>query len=225
MGIESPEPVLTEQCAAQGFTNEGGVLNTIRLLKNISGLWIVQECKRVWAEQGEDLHFDTLDRIAEEAKPFVAVINPDDASFASPGDMPERIRDFCRKSGQQEPETKGEILRVALESLALRYRWVLERLEELKGGRIDVLHIVGGGTKNKFLNQLAADAVNRKVVTGPVEATAAGNVLMQMIAAGELSSLAEGRALVAASFPTETYEPKNPSAWDQAYAQFCRQVE
>lgn len=220
MGIETAEPVINDQSFRIPFTNEGGVCDTIRLLRNICGLWLVQECRRHWAEKGEAIDFGALQELAEAAEPFVAVIDPDDTSFEMPGDMPQRIRAYADASGQRVPESKGEILRTALESLALRYRWVLERLEELSGQSIDVLHVVGGGVQNELLNQFTANALQRPVIAGPVEATAAGNILMQMIASDELADLQAGRRLVASSFGTDTYEPCDKDAWDQAYTRF-----
>jgi sugar (pentulose or hexulose) kinase len=147
----------------------------------------------------------------------LAVINPDDDSFFHPGDMPERIRGYCQKTGQRVPQTKGEVLRVALESLALKYRWVLERTEELSGKKLDPIHIIGGGTKNRLLNQFTADAIGRTVVTGPVEATAIGNVLMQAIGLGHFSSLTDAREVVRNSFVVEEYHPGDRKGWDEAY--------
>jgi rhamnulokinase len=184
------------------------------------GLWLLQECKRTWAHQAEDLSYDELTRLAAEAKPFLSIIDPDDSHFFHPGDMPERIRNYCANSGQAVPQTRGEILRVALESIAHKYRWVLERLEELTGKRLDPIHVIGGGTKNHLLNQFTADATCRTVITGPVEATAIGNVLMQAIALKHLGSLADAREVVRASFSLETYEPNQASAWDDAYSRF-----
>jgi rhamnulokinase len=184
------------------------------------GLWLVQECKRTWTHQGEDLSYDEITRRASESKPFIAAINPDDQQFFHPGDMPERIRNYCANTEQTLPHTKGEILRVALESLALKYRWVLERLEELTGKRFNPIHIIGGGTKNRLLNQLTADATCRTVIAGPVEATAIGNVLMQAIGLKHLGSLEDAREVVRVSFAPEIYEPGQTADWDEAYARF-----
>ena len=218
MGAEVLEPCVNERALEYNFTNEGGVFGTWRLSKNIMGLWIIQECKRTWAGQGENISYDEITRLAAEAKAFIAVIDPDDDRFFHAGDMPERIRTFCADTNQPVPQTKGQILRVALESLALKYRLVLERLEELIGRRLDPVHIIGGGTKNRLLNQFTADATNRVVVTGPVEATAIGNLLMQAIGMNHLGSLGEAREVVRTSFEPEVYEPKQMSDWDAAYA-------
>jgi sugar (pentulose or hexulose) kinase len=176
LGTEVRQPVLGEKALEYNFTNEGGVFGTWRLSKNIMGLWLVQECKREW-----NLSFDEITHLAKEAKPFVAVIDPDSNIFLHPGDMPDKIRKFYADSEQTVPETQGEIIRVVLESLALKYRFVLERLEELAEKHLDPLHIFGGGVKNRLLNQFSADATGRTVIAGPVEATAIGNILMQAI--------------------------------------------
>ncbi|RPI25172.1 MAG: rhamnulokinase, partial [Chloroflexota bacterium] len=171
IGAETLQPATGEKALDYNFTNEGGVFGTWRLSKNIMGLWLVQECKRAWSRAGEDLSYDEITRLAAEAKPFTAVIDPDDSSFLHPGDMPARIRAYCQKTGQRVPETKGEIVRTALESLALKYRRALSCLEDLVGVRLEPVHIIGGGTQNGLLNQLSADALGRSVIAGPVEAT------------------------------------------------------
>jgi rhamnulokinase len=222
MGAEVREPSLTEKALEYNFTNEGGVFGTWRLSKNIMGLWHVQECKRTWFHQGDDLSYDEITRLAFEARPFLAVIDPDDNRFLHPGDMPERIRKYCQETNQAVPQTKGEIIRVALESLALKYRWVLEKLEELAGKEFAPIHIIGGGTKNRLLNQFTANATNRVVVSGPVEATAIGNVLMQAIGLGHLASLSEARAVVRASFEVEEYQPARHDDWDEAYSRLLK---
>jgi rhamnulokinase len=218
MGAEVREPSLTEKALEYNFTNEGGVFGTWRLSKNIMGLWLVQECRRTWARQGEDLSYEEITRQASEAQPFLAVLDPDDSRFLHPGDMPERIRKYCADTGQSVPQTNAEIVRVALESLALKYRWVLEKLEELTEKRLAPIHIIGGGTKNRLLNQFTANATNRVVVTGPVEATAIGNVLLQAIGLEHIGSLNEARAVVRASFPVEEYQPAPDDRWDEAYS-------
>ena len=220
MGVEVPAPVVNNKCLELNFTNEGGVGGTTRLLKNIGGLWLAQECRRVWNQAGKNYSWDDLMRLSAAAKPLASLINPDAPEFLAPDNMPEAIRDFCRRSGQPLPKDEGAILCTAIDSLALRYRQVLDWLEELTGGSIDVIHIVGGGSQNKQLSQATANACNRRVVTGPVEATAAGNVLMQAIAAGEIANIREAREVVARSFDVETYEPQNTAAWDEAFERF-----
>ena len=220
MGVELPQPVVNERCLALNFTNEGGVGNTIRLLKNISGLWLVQECRRIWNNAGKNLAWEDLTRMSAAAKPLAFLINPDDAVFLSPDNMPEAIREFCRRAGQGAPADEGAIVRCALESLALAYRRVLGSLEELIDGRINTIHIVGGGTQNRQLCQAAADACQRRVVAGPVEATAIGNLMMQAVAAGYVADIAQAREIVRRSFPVEEYAPRDAAAWDAAYERF-----
>lgn len=222
MGVETPAPVINQKSLAYNFTNEGGVQNTIRLLKNLDGLWLIQECRRTWANEGQSHSYEELTRLAAEAPAFAAFIDPDDAIFFAPGDMPSRIREFCARTGQGVPESKGAIVRCALESLALKYRWTLEVLTDLVESPLQVVHIVGGGTQNRLLNQFTANATGRRVVTGPVEATAIGNILMQMLAVGQINSLSEGRELVRRSFPVETYQPEGDEAWEAAYQRFVK---
>ena len=225
MGTDSSVPVITPQCLKFNLTNEGGVNGSIRLLKNIAGLWLVQESRRTWAAQGEELSYGDLTDLAAQAAPFRSLVDPDAAVFSPPGDMPERMRVFCRRTGQPVPESKGEIIRCALESLALKYRSVLEMLESVTGRHMQALHIVGGGTRNRLLNQFAANATGLRVVTGPVEATAIGNILLQAIALGHLSSLAEARQVVCQSFDVETYQPQDRPDWVAAYQRFNELME
>jgi rhamnulokinase len=220
MGLEVPQPVVTDQVRELNFTNEGGVGDTIRLLKNIAGLWSVQECRRIWKQAGRDLGWTELVRLADASVPLASLVNPDDARFVAPKDMPAEIRDCCRETNQTVPETEGAVIRCALESLAMRYRKVFGGLEQLNGQRIETIHIVGGGTQNKLLNQMAADACNRRVVTGPIEATAIGNVMMQAVSAGAIGSIAEAREVIRRSFDVEEYEPQNPAAWDDAFQRY-----
>jgi rhamnulokinase len=224
IGAETRAPVVNERSLAFNFTNEGGVCGTIRLLKNITGLWIIQESRRTWASQGHALSWDDITAQASRAPAFTALIDVDARDFASPGDMPGRIRAYCGRTGQPIPEGIGAVARVVYESLALKYRWGLERLEELVGRRLAPLHIVGGGAQNRLLNQFTADALGRPVVAGPVEATAAGNLLMQLLATGHIASLAQGRDLIRRSFGAEVYEPHPGSAWEEAYGRFCKLV-
>jgi rhamnulokinase len=220
MGAELPAPLISEKTLRYNFTNEGGVGGSIRFLKNIMGLWLVQECRRSWERAGRDYAYDELTRLAEEAAPFASLVDPDHSSFWLPPNMPAALGEFCRRTGQAVPVEPGAVVRCALESLALRYRWVLERLEELLGRRIDVIHIVGGGGQNALLNQLTADACNRTVLAGPVEATAIGNMLVQLIGLGLLGSLEDGRELVRRSFGVTTFEPRQPGRWDEPYRRF-----
>jgi len=225
MGAELPEPVINEQSLTFDFTNEGGVGGTFRFLKNIAGLWLVQECRRTWARQDEEFSYDDLTQMAAQATPLQSVVDPDYAEFLKPGDMPTRIRAFCERTGQPVPQSKGAVIRCVLESLALKYRWVLERLEEILGRLLEPIHIVGGGTQNWLLNQFAADATGRRVIAGPIEATAAGNVIMQAMALGHIGSLEEGRQVVRNSFDVVTYEPAGEPGWDEAYGRFLAMME
>jgi rhamnulokinase len=203
MGVESSQPVIDERSYNLNFTNEAGVEGRTRLLKNIAGLWLLQECRRAWAAEGERFGYEELALMAEEAGPARAIIDPD--AFLQPGDMPVRIRTWCREHGLDAPRTKGEFCRTILESLAHRYKDVLEGLETLIGRKIKVIHIVGGGSRNQLLNRLVAEVTGRKVIAGPVEATAAGNLLVQAIGAGEVSGLEEARAVVRRSFEITSY--------------------
>jgi rhamnulokinase len=222
MGVELPGPLINEQTLRINFTNEGGVSGTMRLLKNIMGLWLVQECRRAWEREGRAYTYDELTKLAEAAPPFVSLVDPDDASFLLPASMPIALADYCKRTGQPVPGEPGAVVRCALESLALRYRWVLERLEELVGRRLEVIHVVGGGGQNRLLCQLTADACNRPVLAGPVEATAIGNVLVQAIGLGVLGSLAEAREVVRRSFEVVTYMPQRPESWQGPYEHFLK---
>lgn len=208
MGIETPNAVMSDRVLQLNFTNEGGIDGTFRLLKNITGLWLVQQCKRAFEARGRNLDYAELARLAESAPGPHAIIDPDDARLANPADMPAAMQAICRESNQPVPETEGGWVRCALESLAAKYGAVLARLEELAGQRIDVIHVVGGGSRNPLLNQLAADRCQRRVVAGPVETTALGNALSQARAAGELKSLAEMRQVVRSSSDLQVFEPR-----------------
>jgi rhamnulokinase len=220
MGLELDEPVINDQVLALTLTNEIGAEGKIRLLKNIAGLWLLQECRRAWALAGREYSYAELASLAGEAKPFAAVIQPD--AFLEPGGMPERIAAYCARTGQAAPAAPGPLSRVILESLALRYRQVLESLETLIGRRIGVIHIVGGGSKNQLLNQFVADATGRTVVAGPAEATAAGNILVQAMGAGALAGLKEAREVVRRSFEVEVLAPRSEAGWEAAYEKFRR---
>lgn len=222
LGVEIDKPVLTPLAREYNFTNEVGVFDTIRLLKNINGLWLVQECRRVWKEQGNDWSYFDLAKMAIGAERLQSLIDPDDERFSRRGDMPKLICDFCRETGQAVPKGPAEILRLVTDSLALKVRFVLERLEKLVGYRIEILHIIGGGGQNDQLNKSIASSVDRPVVVGPYEATAVGNLMMQMVACGKLASLEEGRALIRRSFETRTFAPAHPREWAEAYERFLK---
>jgi len=218
IGVELPEPVITDRTCDLGFTNEGGVDGTIRLLKNIIGLWLVQECRRQWQREGKDYTYAELTSLAAGAQPFGAWIDPASAEFLAPGDMPRRINDFLERTGQRPIREPGTMIRTILEGLAFTYRTALDELESATGRKIEVLHIVGGGSRNELLNQFTADATNRKVVAGPTEATSLGNALLQARATGRVPSLSALRAVVRASFPMREYLPCDPASWDREYA-------
>ena len=220
MGVELAEPVLGESARALDVTNEGGVGGTVRLLKNVAGLWLLQESRRHWQREGLEYGWDDLLELASQAEPFRSFVDPGAETFLSPGDMPAAIREVCRRTGQPEPESVGEVVRCCLESLALKYRSVLDGLEALLERRLDKIYIVGGGSQNQLLNQFTADACRRVVVAGPVEATALGNLLVQGVATGHIEDLAAGRRVVAASVVRQRFEPKHGEAWERAYERF-----
>jgi rhamnulokinase len=217
LGAELPEPVINAQSLAYNLTNEGGFGDTARLCRNVMGLWLIQQCRSTWARQGEALSYSELTTMASQSQSFQCVVDPDWHEFLKPGDMPARIRAYCERTGQPVPQRKGDIVRCALEGIALKYRWVLERVEEVLGHRLEPIHILGGGTQNQLLSQFAADAIGRQVVAGPIEATASGNIIVQAIATGHLGSLAEGREVIRNSFPLFTFEPGDRAGWDEAY--------
>jgi rhamnulokinase len=220
MGRELESPVISEASRNANFSNEGGVFGTTRFLKNIAGMWLMQECKRAWDAAGNALSYETLVAQAAQAPPFAALIDPDAPEFQAPANMPEAIAAFCRRTGQTPPEGTGPVARMILESLALKYRRTLEVLAQLTAKPVSSLHIVGGGSQNALLNQFAADATGCRVVAGPVEATSLGNILMQLYALGDIDSLAGGREMARRSFATKTHEPRNPAAWNEAYMRF-----
>ena len=224
LGVLSKEPKTGVNVMNAEYTNEGAVDGSIRLLKNIMGLWIIQECKREWDRRSDKVDFAELVKMAEQAPKFKAILNVDDPCFMAPGNMPKRIQEYCKRTGQAVPEGRGEISRVIYESLALKYRWAIERLEnDILNQKISQLNIVGGGSKNVLLNQFTADALGRNVIAGPGEGTVIGNLLLQAQAVGALK--AENRAdVVAKSFPTETYYPQNTAAWDEAYERYLKLV-
>lgn len=220
LGVERHQPVMSERARQYNFTNEGGVEGTFRLLKNVMGLWIVQECRRYWVEHGTEYSYAHLAQLAEGAQPFRTLIDPDDRRFLAPGRMPEKIAEYARETGQPVPEDVGAYVRCVLESLALKYRVAIEQLEEVTGDALRVIHVVGGGAQNALLNRFTADATGRTVLAGPVEATAMGNLMVQALAAGLVSDLKEVRSVVRASTQLEHWEPKDRSAWDDAYGRF-----
>lgn len=220
MGIESAEPVVTQKSAAYNITNEGGVEGTIRVLKNITGMWILEECLKSWKRQGTEYTYPELVAMAAASEPFKCFIDPDDPGFVAPADMPTAIIEFCMATGQPAPEGHAEMVRCIFESLALKYRAVLGLFREVSGQPVDKLHVIGGGSRNALLNQFTASAINLPVIAGPVECTALGNILMQARAAGYVDSLDALREIVAKNVETTRFEPVDPQLWDEPANRF-----
>ncbi len=215
LGAELPRPVLTEACQHFNFTNEGGVQGSVRLLKNIAGLWIVQQCRAQWKREGHDWSWEHLIALAEQAPAMTSIIDTDAELFVAPVNMPDAIREFCRDTAQPVPQTEGHLIRCALESLVLRYRLTLGLLEQLVGTNFQTIHMVGGGVQNRLLCQFTADACSLPVIAGPVEATALGNVMMQAIGCGRLSSIEEARQLIRSARDIQHYTPRASAYWDE----------
>jgi rhamnulokinase len=220
MGVELPAPVITDQSRAMGFTNEIGYGQSVRFLKNIIGLWLVQESRRQWAREGKKYEFAELEKLAADSPPFVSLINPDDARFMGPENMPEKIADYCRETNQPVPANPAATIRCIYESLALYYRVTLRRLERLTGKKIDTLHIVGGGSKDATLNQFAANALRIPVLAGPTECAALGNILIQAITLGHVENHAAAREIVRRSFAPVTFTPQDSAQWNAAAKRF-----
>ncbi|HIU49321.1 MAG TPA: rhamnulokinase [Candidatus Avimonoglobus intestinipullorum] len=225
MGVELDAPNVSAGALEHNFTNEGGVNRTIRFLKNIMGLWLVQESRRQWDREGELLSFDELEQQANAAEPFASLIDPDYPAFQTPGNMPRRIREFCEKTGQKVPQTKGEVVRCIAESLAFKYRNTIEGMEEVTGKKYNAVNIVGGGIKDKMICRFTANATKRTVQAGPVEATSIGNVIVQAMAVGAVRDLKEGRRIVRDSFDIAVYEPEDAAAWDAAYEKWKKIIQ
>ena len=224
-GVETDKPLLSDAVREANFSNEGTVQGGFRPLKNIMGLWLIQECRRDWIRKtGVTWSWNDIVVEAQKAEPFRTVVNPDYAEFFGGGDMVRKVQDYCRKVGEPVPETVGQVARTIYESLALKYRWALERLEEIKGQKIDQLNIVGGGIQNKLLDQMAADSLNRKVVTGPVEGAAIGNLLMQAKALGLLDTMEQVRQVVRNSESVHEYLPNHTPEWEAAYQRLLKQL-
>ena len=220
LGLEVEKPIITEAALVANVTNEGGVYGTYRLLKNITGMWLVQQCRQTWAEEGRVFSYGELVELAGMASPFMSFIDPNDTVFLPAGDHPKWVQAYCSNSGQSVPMTKGAILRTILESLALKYRQTLDTLQYLAGQHVEVIHIMGGGSQNELLNQMTADATGLPVYAGPIEATVLGNALVQLISLGEIDDLAQGRQIVAGSGEEKLYEPHQSEAWEHAYKRF-----
>jgi rhamnulokinase len=220
LGVELPEALLSPRVLELNFTNEGGVDSTYRLLKNIMGLWLLQQCRRAFNDNGNSISYEQLVQLASDAAPFRSLVDPDDSRFLNPPDMPKAIQEFCRETSQPVPESAGQFARCVFESLALKYAATLDGLEELTGTKIEVMHIVGGGSQNKLLNQFAANASGRTVLAGPVEATVFGNVLVQARSQGEIRSLADIRSVVRASRELGQHDPADTAVWSEARGRF-----
>ena len=225
MGSELDAPNVTDDTFRYNFTNEGGVCDKIRFLKNIMGLWIIQESKRQWAREGKNFSFDDLEKAAWAAEPFRSFIDPDCEDFATPGNMPKRICEYCKRTGQPVPENEGEIIRCIAQSLAFKFRMVVDAIEDITKEPLSAVHMVGGGIKDTMVCRFTASATGKTVLAGPVEATSTGNALMQLMALGKISSLTEGRKIVKNSFPIKTYQPEDAESWNQAYEAYKKIVK
>jgi len=221
-GTELDQPIVNEDSIRYNFTNEGGYNGTIRYLKNIMGLWLIQESRRQWIREGQNVSYADLEREALAVAPFRCFIDPDEDIFSGPGNMPKRVREFCEKTGQYVPQTTGEVMRCIYESLAMKYRYTLNALEDITGKKYNSMHVVGGGTKDNFLCQLAANACKIPVIAGPIAATVLGNAVNQLMASGDVADLAEARKVISNSFDTIRYEPKDTADWDSAYENFVK---
>ena len=217
LGCELDAPVLTEQSRLLALSNEQGANGKVNYLKNIIGLWLIQESRRQWRREGQEYSYAQLEQLALAAEPLRSFIDPDDPLFTPPGDTPGRVREFCRRTGQPVPETVGQVMRCIYESLALKYRFALEQLSRATGKQFSVLHVLGGGAKDGLLCRMTADCAGIPVIAGPVEATALGNILIQLVALGELPDIAAGRALIAATEPVKRFAPADRNDWDKAY--------
>lgn len=223
MGIESKQPLINDQTFSYNFTNEGGFNRTTRFLKNIMGLWLIQESRRQWIREGAQVTYADLEREALDCEPFRSLIDPDEEELGFPGDMPGRIRSLCRKTGQPVPEKRGEVVRCIYESLALKYRVTKDQIEAVTQKHYPALHVVGGGTKDGLLSQFTANATGSRVIAGPIEATALGNMAVQLIAQGALQDLADARRVIANSFDLKHYAPADQAAWEEALIRY-RQI-
>ena len=224
LGTELHQPIVSDLAAELEYSNEGGFSRTIRLLKNIMGLWIYQDCRRQWNREDKVMSFDELEFAAREAEPFRSLIDPDNSIFYHHGHMPEKVQEFCRNTGQPVPEDKPQMVKCIMESLALKYRYVFEGLEKVVGKEIPNLHIVGGGCKNVMISQFTANVLNRTITTGPIEATSTGNIMAQLIALKELADMEEARQVIRNSFEIKKWEPEEAEKWEEVYRYFVRDI-
>ena len=220
VGMNVPEPVINEDSFKYNFTNEGGIGGTYRFSKNVMGLWVVQQCRQEWMSEGKNYSYGELTKMAADVPLSTSFVDPDYSKFLKPGNMVEKVQEFCKMTGQTVPITEGEVIRAVLIGLALRYRYVIEKLEEISGKNLSAVHIVGGGTKNKLLSQMTADALGRKVITGPIEATAIGNIIVQAIAMGDIKDWKAGVEVIKNSFEIRTFGPGDGKPWDIAFEEF-----
>jgi len=222
LGMENDEQIINDKVYKYNFTNEGGTNNKVLLMKNIMGLWIIQECKREWEKEGINLGFGEIVKMAKAQKSGVSFIDPDNELFYEPGNMPSKIKEYCKNTNQNVPESIGEIIRCVEESLALKYRWAIEKLEEITNKKINTIHVIGGGIQDKLLCELTASATGRKVIAGPVEATAIGNLIIQAQTLGKIKDQKHGRQIIKNSFDIEEYLPLNSSEWDENYLKYIK---
>ena len=225
VGLEIDRPIINRSAFEANVTNEGGIFGTYRLLKNVMGLWILQQCRATWENEGDSLTYEGLVEMALTAESQTAFINPDDLAFLAPGDHPRLIRAMCQRSNQPVPETKGAVVRVVLESLALAYRRAIGELVAVSTKEVEAIHIVGGGSQNTLLSQLTADATGIPVLAGPIEATVVGNALVQLITVGTFRDIHEARQAVARALPLVYYDPRPSDGWDDAYHRFLGLVD
>lgn len=225
LGLELDQPIINDAVYNANLTNEGGIGGKFRFLKNIMGLWLVQQCRETWQAQGRPYSFDELVEMAASADPFRSFIDPDDITFFPPGDMPARVREHCASLGEPTPDTDAQVMAAIYAGLAYKYRYALENLIKVGGQQVDHLHIIGGGSQNSLLCQMTANAINRPVYAGPVEATALGNAIVQLMALGELGGLSDARHLLARSMITHVYEPQQAGTWDAHYPRFVALLE
>ena len=225
MGIETEEPLITQESYENNFTNEGGIEGTTRFLKNITGMWLLEQCRKEWEKAGRSYTYPEIVQMAEQAVPFIRFVNPDDPRFANPACMTKAIASYCEETGQPVPVTDAEFIRCIFESLALRYNEVIRMLKEMAPFRIDRLHVIGGGSKNTLLNQFTANAIGMPVIAGPSEATAIGNAMIQARSAGIVSTRWEMRRLIAGSVHTETFLPQEEMSWKEVYERYIEIVK